>query len=164
MTHNNPAPRPDALSWDETFMLMAHLIAKRSKDPVTQNGAVIVNDRNVVVGMGYNGWPRGIDNDALPWGKVGKHSETKYAYVVHAEENAVYNTSLLPRNTRIYVTLFPCGECAKTLIQSGITEIVYDDDKYHDDELWVASRKMFELAGVKMRQYHPTRTLRLDQA
>ncbi|MEK7537599.1 MAG: dCMP deaminase family protein [Patescibacteria group bacterium] len=157
-------PRPDAISWDECFMQMARLIAKRSKDPVTQTGAVIVNDRQVVVGMGYNGWPRGIANDALPWGKDGRSADTKYAYIVHAEENAVYNTSLLPRGCRIYCTLFPCGECAKTLIQTGIVEVIYDEDKYHDRDLWVAARKMFDLAGVTYRHYDPKFRLNLERA
>ncbi len=134
-------------------MQMAFLIAQRSKDPVTQAGAVIVNDRHVVMGMGYNGWPRGIEADALPWEKEGTHTQTKYAYIVHAEENAVYNSSLLPRSCRIYCTLFPCGECAKTLIQMGITEVIYESDKYHDTELWIAGRRMFDLAGVLYRQY-----------
>lgn len=138
---------------------MAHLIAKRSKDPVTQNGAVVVNPLNVVVGMGYNGWPRGIESSALPWAKEGSLSETKYGYVVHAEENAVYNTSLLPRGSRIYVTLFPCNECAKTIIQVGITEVIYDSDKYHDQEIWKISRKLFDLAGVKYRHYQPGKNL-----
>lgn len=154
-------PRRDAISWDECFMHMAHLIAQRSKDPVTQAGAVIVNERQVVMGMGYNGWPRGIAADALPWDREGQPAKTKYAYIVHAEENAVYNTSLLPRGCRIYCTLFPCGECAKTIIQTGITEVIYDADKYHDQDLWVASRKMFDLAGVTYRHFKPTLTLTL---
>ncbi len=154
--------RSDAISWDELFMQMAYLIAQRSKDPVTQAGAVIVNDRQVVMGMGYNGWPRGIEADALPWDKAGSHAATKYAYIVHAEENAVYNTSLLPRGCRIYCTLFPCGECAKTLIQMGLTEVIYDSDKYHDQDLWVAARKMFDLAGVVYRHYQAPHQLKLE--
>lgn len=155
-------PRRDAISWDELFMQMAYLIAQRSKDPVTQAGAVIVNDRQVVMGLGYNGWPRGIDADALPWDREGTHAKTKYAYIVHAEENAVYNTSLLPRGCRIYCTLFPCGECAKTLIQMGLTEVIYDSDKYHDQDLWVAARKMFDMAGVTYRRYQASRQLKLE--
>lgn len=143
-------------------MQMSYLIAQRSKDPVTQAGAVIVDERNVVVGLGYNGWPRGIDINALPWEREGELAETKYAYVVHAEENAVYNTSLLPRGSRIYCTLYPCGECVKTLIQMGITEIIYDNDKHHDVPIWVAGRKMIELAGIKIRRYQPKAILRLD--
>ncbi len=138
-------------------MRMAYLIAERSKDPTTQAGSVIVNERNVVLGMGYNGWPRGIDNDSLPWARTGEPEETKYPYVVHAEENAVYNTNLQPRGGRIYCTLFPCGECAKTLIQTGIADVIYDSDKHHDDKLWVAARRLFDLAGVTCRQYSPTK-------
>lgn len=160
---SSTAFRSDALSWDECFMQMAHLIAQRSKDPTTQAGAVIVSDRNVVMGMGYNGWPRGIDNDQLPWAREGaKPTDTKYAYVVHAEENAVYNTSLLPRGCRIYCTLFPCGECVKTLIQTGITEVVFNEDKYRDTDLWVAGRRMLDLAGIKYRQFEPKFRLKLD--
>ena len=150
--------RANAISWDECFMRMAYLIAERSKDPVTQAGSVIVNDRNVVIGMGYNGWPRGIANDALPWDRTGETEETKYPYVVHAEENAVYNTNLQPTGCRIYCTLYPCGECAKTLIQTGVTEVIYDSDKHHDNKLWVAARKLFKLAGVTCRQYSPQRS------
>lgn len=150
MTHDH-LPRTHVPSWDATFMRMAHVIAERSKDPVTQAGAVVVDERNVVIGMGYNGWPRGIDADELPWHREGKESETKYAYVVHAERNALYNTSLLPRGCRIYCTLFPCNECAKTIIQLGVTEVVYASDKYHDEDKWVASRRLFDLAGVKYR-------------
>jgi len=157
------SPRTDYLSWDECFIQMAYLISQRSKDPVTQTGAVIVDDRQVVVGMGYNGWPRGIETNDLPWAREGQHADTKYAYVVHAEENAVYNTSLLPRGCRIYCTLFPCGECAKTLIQMGIKEVIYHTDKYHDQDLWVAARKMFDLAGVTYRQYQPEYKLKLDR-
>lgn len=134
-------------------MRIAKVIAQRSKDPSTQGGAVLVTTNNVVVGLGYNGWPRGIDNDKLPWEREGKLSETKYAYVVHAEENAVYNANSATEGCKLYCTLFPCNECAKTIIQNGIKEVIYESDKYHDTEAWVASRKMFELAGVACRQY-----------
>jgi len=148
-------PRQDYISWDECFMRMAHLIAQRSKDPNTQNGAVVVDDHQIVIGMGYNGWPRGIKNEDLPWERTGGFLETKYAYVCHSEENAIYNASGLVKGCRLYCTLFPCNECAKTLIQTGIKEIIYDDDKYHDEEIWQASRKLLDLAGVKYRQFTP---------
>jgi len=141
------------LSWDETFMQMCDLIARRSKDPNTKCGAVIVDQENVIVGLGYNGWPRGIDQDALPWDREGKLHETKYAYVVHAEANAIYNSNKDTRGCKLYVNLFPCNECAKILIQNGIKEVIYKEDKYHDTEICQASRKMFDLAGVKYRQY-----------
>ena len=143
------------ISWDECFMQMAHIIAKRSKDPSTQNGAVIADQRNVVVGLGYNGWPRGIDNQDLPWDREGDFLNTKYAYVVHAEENAIYNANKSTKDAKLYCTLFPCNECAKTIIQSDIKEVIYDSDKYHDSDAAIASRRLFDLAGVKYRQYKP---------
>ncbi|MEK7518374.1 MAG: dCMP deaminase family protein, partial [Patescibacteria group bacterium] len=127
--------RTDYISWDECFSLMAELIAQRSKDPSTQAGSVIVNEQNVVVGMGYNGFPRGVKDEALPWERTGTFLETKYAYVVHAEENAVYNSNAHTKGCKIYATLFPCNECAKTIIQSGITEVIYASDKYHDVDM-----------------------------
>lgn len=134
-------------------MRMAHVIADRSKDPSTQAGAVVADKHNVVVGLGYNGWPRGIEANDLPWEREGKLSDTKYAYVVHAEENAVYNANKNTEGCKIYCTLFPCNECAKTIIQNGITEIIFESDKYHDGDVWVASRRMLDAAGVKYRQY-----------
>ena len=146
-------PRKDAISWDECFMQMAHLIAKRSKDPNTQNGAVIANQNNIVVGLGYNGWPRGIANEDLPWDREGGFLNTKYAYVCHAEENAIYNANASTQDCKLYCTLFPCNECAKTIIQNGIKEVIYDSDKYHDSEATIASRKLLDLAGIKYREY-----------
>lgn len=137
-------------------MRMAHVIAERSKDPSTQAGAVIANQQNVVAGLGYNGWPRGIDDDALPWERDSKLPlpETKYAYVVHAEENAIYNSNSDTQDCKIYTTLFPCNECAKAIIQNGIREVIYESDKYHDEPIWIASRRLFDEAGVTYRQYH----------
>ena len=148
-------PRNDFISWDECFMKIAFIIADRSKDPSTQAGAVIVNEKNVVVGMGYNGWPRGIDSNELPWEREGSLEDTKYAYVCHAEENAIYNANNWTENCKIYCTLFPCNECAKTIIQNGIKEVIYESNKYENTPAAKASRKMFELTGVKMRQYSP---------
>jgi len=145
--------RSDYISWDECFMRMAHVIADRSKDPSTQAGAVVVNQKNVVVGLGYNGWPRGIDTDALPWERDGNLYDSKYAYVVHAEENAVYNSNAQTEGCKLYCTLFPCNECVKTIIQNGITEIIFESDKYHDEEIWKVSRRLLDLAGVSYRQY-----------
>ena len=145
--------RQNAISWDECFMRMAHVIALRSKDPSTQAGSVIVNAKNVVVGMGYNGFPRGIDNDVFPWERDGKLGETKYAYVCHSEENAVYNSNNSTDGGKIYCTLFPCNEWAKTIIQNGITEVIFESDKYHDVESFVIARRMFDAAGVSYRQY-----------
>lgn len=146
-------PRENAISWDECFMRMANIIAQRSKDPSTQAGAVITTEQNVVVGVGYNGFPRGIESTDLPWDRNGELADTKYAYVCHAEENAVYNANSTTHDCKIYCTLFPCNECAKTIIQNGIREVIYESDKYHDTPSCVASRKMFDLAGVKYREY-----------
>src|SRR3989339_128853 len=146
-------PRTNYISWDECFMRIAHIIAERSKDPSTQAGAVIADENNVVVGIGYNGWPRGIANDALPWDRQGGFLDSKYAYVCHAEENAIYNSNNSTKGSKIYCTLFPCNECAKTIIQNGIKEVIFESDKYHDGEVWVASRRLFEAAGIKCRQY-----------
>ncbi len=145
--------RKDVISWDECFMRMSHVIAERSKDPSTQNGSVVVTEENVVVGLGYNGWPRGISADALPWTREGEFENTKYAYVCHAEENAVYNANAQTKGCKIYCTLFPCNECAKTIIQNGIVEVVYESDKYADTPSVRVSKKLFELAGVKFRHY-----------
>lgn len=140
------------LSWDEYFMTLAHLSAVRSKDPSTQVGAVIVDSNNRVVGLGYNGFPRGCDDNIFPWEREGEFLDTKYAYVVHAELNAILNANKLIENCRLYVSLFPCNECSKAIIQSGIKEIIYESDKYKDLDQFKASKKMLEAAGVKLRQ------------
>lgn len=140
------------LSWDEYFMALAHLSAVRSKDPSTQVGAVIVDSNNRVVGLGYNGFPRGCDDIKFPWEREGEFLDTKYAYVVHAELNAILNGNKLIENCRLYVSLFPCNECSKAIIQSGIKEIIYESDKYKDLDKFKASKKMLEAAGVKLRQ------------
>ncbi|OGY45613.1 MAG: cytidine deaminase [Candidatus Buchananbacteria bacterium RIFCSPLOWO2_01_FULL_46_12] len=155
--------RKDYLTWDECFMQMAYVIARRSKDPSTQAGAVIVDQNNIVVALGYNGFPRNIKDEELPWDREGNFLETKYAYVVHAEENAVYNTNQPTEGCKLYCTLFPCNECSKSIIQSGIKEIIYASDKYHDQDPWIASRKMLDLAGVKYRQYQTEYELKLEK-
>ncbi len=151
--------RKDYLSWDETFMLMSNLIAKRSKDPNTQTGACIVDDDNIVIGLGYNGFPRGCHDDSLPWCRSGELTKTKYAYVVHAEANAILNSSRDVRGCKMYCHLFPCNECAKIIIQSGIKEVVYESDKYKDVDIFKASRKMLKTAGIKLRKYEPKNKL-----
>jgi dCMP deaminase len=147
--------REDYISWDDCFMQIAKTIAKRSKDPSTQVGAVIVTQDNVVLGLGYNGFPRGIDESDFPWdnAKGLPLEDTKYAYVCHAEENAVYNANNEIKNAKLYCSLFPCNECAKALIQNGIVEVVYESDKYSDLSPFIASRRLLEAAGVKLRQY-----------
>ena len=151
--------REKYLDWDETFMLMSDLIAKRSKDPSTQVGACIVDEDNIVIGLGYNGFPRGCHDDDLPWCREGEALETKYVYVVHAEVNAIMNSSDSVKGCRMYVNLFPCNECAKAIIQSGIKEIIYVSDKYADVDIFKASRKLLETANVALRQYNPTQEI-----
>lgn len=153
MEDNLSRPRENYISWDECFMRMAHTIAERSKDPSTQAGALIANQENVVLGLGYNGWPRGIDTDALPWAREGATLDVKYTYVCHAEENAVFNAYGSVKGAKLYCTLFPCNECAKAIIQNGVKEVIYESDKYKNVDIFIASRKMFDLAGVKLRQY-----------
>lgn len=146
--------RKDYLNWDEYFMGIAVLSSLRSKDPSTQVGACLVDPDNKVVSIGYNGMPRGVDDKSIPWGK-GEGLDSKYLYVCHAEFNAILNTrngSAL-QGCRCYVTLFPCNECAKAIIQVGIKEIIYLDDKYHDTVGTQASRKILEMAGVKLTKY-----------
>jgi len=147
--------REDYISWDEYFMGVAILSSKRSKDPVTQVGACIVNDKKRIVGIGYNGFPRGVDDDQFPWDKNSEWINSKYPYVVHAEPNAILNSTVPLENSTLYVTLFPCNECAKLVIQSGIKEVVYLVDKYHHRDMFLASRRMFDASGVVYRQMSP---------
>ena len=144
--------RRDVVSWDEYFMGLAHLSALRSKDPHTQVGACIVDQNKRVVSIGYNGMPFGCDDDVYPWSREGEAIETKYPYVVHAELNAILNARTSPRDCSLYVSLFPCNECAKAIIQSGIKEVVYESDKYADQDMTKVSRKMMTDAGIKLRQ------------
>ena len=153
--------RTDYISWDEYFMGVALLAAKRSKDPSTQVGACIVDDNNVILSTGYNGFPVGCSDDEFSWSRIGE--DTKYAYVVHAELNAILNSggkSL--RGARLYVVLFPCNECAKAIIQCGIKEVVYISDKYKDNDNVKASKKMFEYAGVKLTHFSSNKKLTID--
>ena len=144
--------RMDVLSWDEYFMGLAHLSAMRSKDPSTQVGAVIVSGDHRVVSIGYNGFPNGCSDDEFPWDREGDFGATKYPYVVHAELNAILNSKNDLRGCSIYVSLFPCNECAKAIIQSGISRIVYESDKYADTDATIASKRMLRAAGVELYQ------------
>ena len=149
--------REDYISWDEYFMGIAMLSARRSKDPSTQVGACIVNSNNKIMSVGYNGFPQGCNDDDFPWERTGDDFETKYPYVCHAELNAILNCNTSSvRGCTVYVTLFPCNECTKAIIQSGIKEIVYMCDKYADTEGVKASKRMFDSAGVIYRQYNAT--------
>lgn len=149
--------RQDYISWDEYFMGVAVLSARRSKDPNTQVGACIVNDKNKIVGAGYNGLPMGCDDDEFPWEKQGDFLQTKYPYICHAELNAILNNIGMDlRGCKIYTALFPCNECAKAIIQSGITEVVYLSDKYAGSDTAKASRLMLDKAGINCRSVNTT--------
>ena len=150
------AKREDYITWDEYFMSVAYLAGMRSKDPSSQVGACIVSGDNKILSMGYNGFPQNCSDDEFPWEREGDSLNTKYFYVVHSELNAILNYrggSL--EGSKLYVTLFPCNECAKAIIQSGIREVIYMDNKYADTESTKASVQMFRLAGVTCREYQP---------
>ena len=154
--------RQDYISWDEYFMGVAMLAALRSKDPSTQVGACIVSPENIIISTGYNGMPKGCNDDEFPWDRTGE--DTKYPYVVHAELNAILNAHGRDlRGSRIYVALFPCNECAKAIIQSGIREIYYLSDKYADTPTTKASKRMLDAAGVRYVQLKPAiKSITLD--
>ena len=142
--------RTDYISWDEYFMGIAMLAAMRSKDPSTQVGACIVSADNIIISTGYNGMPKGCSDDEFPWDREGE--QTKYPYVVHAELNAILNANGRDlRGSRVYVALFPCNECAKAIIQSGVREVIYLSDKYADSMATLASKRMLDAAGVAYR-------------
>ena len=150
--------RREYISWDDYFMGVALLAAERSKDPNTQVGACIVDEQNRILSTGYNGFPLGCSDDEFPWGRNGEATETKYPYVVHAELNAILNNrgkSLA--DSKIYVALFPCHECAKAIIQAGVKEVIYLSDKYHNTSSTVASRRMLDAAGVTLTEFKPTK-------
>ena len=140
------------INWDEYFMGMAILSGFRSKDPSTKVGACIVDNDNKVVSIGYNGMPKGLDESQLSWNR-GEDLDSKYLYVCHAEFNAILNSNAPVKDCRIYVTLFPCNECAKALIQSGIKEVIYLEDKYPDSVSIRASKRLLMMAGIIVRPY-----------
>lgn len=149
--------REDYISWDEYFMGISKLSGLRSKDPHTQVGACIVSQDNKILSMGYNGFPMGCSDDLFPWAKEGDELDTKYPFVTHSELNAILNYrggSL--EGTKLYVSLFPCNECAKAIIQAGIKTIVYDSNKYDGTPSVEASKKMLTAAGVEFYQYQRT--------
>lgn len=147
--------RANYIDWDEYFMGVAILSAKRSKDPGTQVGACIVTPDKRIVGVGYNGLPAGCSDDEFPWDRDGDFLNSKYAYVCHAELNAILNSTKNLKGCTIYVDLFPCNECAKSIIQSGISEIVYLSDKYNNTDSNTASKKLLNAANIKLRQLDP---------
>lgn len=140
------------IDWETYFISLAHLSALRSKDPSTQVGAVIVDNLNKIVSIGYNGLPRGCEDNQFPWGREGEFLKTKYPFVVHAELNAILNATRSVIGCTIYVSLFPCNECAKAIIQSGIKKVVYSCDKYAETDQIKASKMMFKAAGVELHQ------------
>ncbi len=156
--------RKNYITWDEYFMGVSKLSGMRSKDPSTQVGACIVSGDNKILSMGYNGFPQGCSDDEFPWERDGEGLDTKYPYVTHSELNAILNYrggSL--EGAKIYVSLFPCNECAKAIIQSGIKTIVYDSDKYAESDSVKASKRMLDAAGVRCYQYERTgRKVELD--
>ena len=151
------------LNWDEYFMGLAHLSALRSKDPNTKVGAAIVDDNHRVVSVGYNGFPKGCSDEVFPWGRDGDTLDSKYAFVVHAELNAILNSKWPVAGCTIYVSLFPCNECAKAIIQSGIHRIVYESDKYNGVDTNIASKRMLKAAGVELVQLKDTIHLNVEK-
>lgn len=149
--------RKNYISWDEYFMGIALLSAMRSKDENTQVGACIVNNENKILSLGYNGMPIGCADTQMPWKRSGAPLDTKYMYVCHAELNAILNSPAPSlQGAKLYSTLFPCNECAKAIIQSGIKEVIFMSDKYSDSDSDIAAKKMFNMVGVKYRKYEPT--------
>ena len=152
--------RTDYINWDEYFMGIALLTAMRSKDPNSQVGACIVSQDNKIMSMGYNGFPKGCSDDEFPWGREQEADDpysTKYLYVTHSELNAILNYrggSL--EGAKLYVTLFPCNECCKAIIQAGIKTVIYDCDKYADTPSVIASKRMMKASGVTFQKYHRT--------
>ena len=147
--------RDDYITWDEYFIGIAKLSSMRSKDPSTQVWCCIVSKDNRILSVGYNGAPNGFDDDTFPWGRVGERLDTKYMYVCHSELNAILNyrgNRLDLKDSKIYVDLFPCNECAKAIIQSGINEVIYLSDKYRDTDSNKASRLLFDKCGVTYRK------------
>ena len=148
--------RKDYLTWDEYFMGVAKLSSLRSKDPSTQVGACIVSADNRILSIGYNGAPNGFEDKYFPWDREGEFLNTKYPFVCHAELNAISNFRGNKKDllgAKLYVTLFPCNECTKLVIQSGIKEVIYLSDKYKDTDGTKASKLMLEKCGVKMIEY-----------
>lgn len=143
------------ISWEEYFMGIALLSAQRSKDPNTQVGACIVNTDNKIVGIGYNGMPIGCKDTIMPWKRTGESNlDTKYPYVVHAELNAILNSTKNLKDCILYVTLYPCNECAKAIIQSGIKKVIYYENKYPNAENTKASEMLFKIAHIEIEQYN----------
>lgn len=148
--------RKDYIKWDEYFMGIALLSTKRSKDPNTSVGSCIVSEDNKILSVGYNGMPIGCSDDHFPWDREGAPLDTKYFYVCHAELNAILNyTGTNMKGSKIYTSLFPCNECTKAIIQSGIKEVIYKSDKYADTDAIIAAKRMMDAANISYRLYKP---------
>ena len=145
--------REEYINWDEYFMGIALLSGERSKDPSSQVGACIVSNDNRILSIGYNGAPNGFDDEKFTWGREGENLNTKYPYVCHSELNAILNSKTNVDGCKLFVTLFPCNECAKVIIQSGIKEVVYLSDKYSGTKENIAAKKMFDVCGIKYKEY-----------
>jgi dCMP deaminase len=158
--------RKDYISWDEAFMALAKVIAMRSKDPTRQVGAVIVDKDNHILSLGYNGAPKGFNDENFPWNKEGDPLKTKYMYVCHAEMNAISNfngNKERLQGSKLYVTLFPCNECAKLIIQNGIKNIIYESDRHAKQDSTIASKKMLDYADVKYQEYHLNKDILIEK-
>ena len=161
----NNQKRKGYLAWDEYFMAVAKLSGMRSKDPSTQVGACIVGKGNRILSIGYNGAPNGFNDDKFPWGRSGENLDTKYPYVCHAELNAIVNFRGDRKDledAKIYVDLFPCNECAKIIVQSGIKEVIYLSDKYANSENNIASRRIFDECGVKYSKLKLEKDIKIE--
>lgn len=145
--------RKDYISWNEYFMGVAILSAQRSKDPNSQVGCCFVSQDNRIISMGYNGFPNGISDDEFPWDRDGDELDTKYLYVCHSELNAILNTNSDLKNSTLYVTMFPCNECTKAIIQKGVKRIVYLEDKYPDSPSTISSKRMLNKVGIIVEKY-----------
>lgn len=157
--------RKEYLNWDEYFMAIAKLSSMRSKDPNTQVGACIVSQDNRILSIGYNGAPNGFSDDIFPWDREGETLSTKYAFVCHGEMNAILNYRGSRKDlegAKLYVDLFPCNECAKLIIQSGIKEVIYLCDKYKDTDGVKASKLMFQECGVSFHQIEFNKKIEIE--
>lgn len=149
--------RENYINWDEYFMGIAKLSAERSKDPNTQVGACIVDENHHIISLGYNGAPMRYPDDLIPWDKrEGNQFETKYVYSCHSELNAILNSPVSVRGMTLYVTLFPCHECAKAIVQAGIKNVIYESDKYEGTDSNIVSKRILDTCGIKYKKYQPT--------
>ena len=155
MDQINFIPVTSHLNWDEYFMLQAMTASFKSKDPNTKVGCVFVDDNNHQISMGYNGQIAGIDEQKTPWGndKTVKLDQQKYAYVVHSEANAILHAKSSLEGSRVYVTLFPCHECAKMIATVKVKEVVFMSDKYSGTVENDIAKKIFDMSGIRYRQF-----------